>query len=434
MASQSELKQILKQDRGGKNLYDHLTETIMKILIDRPSNAYDMFEHISAEVKMNPLNPEAEDFKSIPPTAEEVEKQLKWATLCSLLHKRPDEPPEVNVRFPDLMDEATLFEWAGVSLGRTETYRLYLSIKKFSESLPGEVERLRFFGVIKTRGLPYYILEGLNPEDEEIDETLQEGRNGANKYVYYVAQSCESIEWVKLPNVTMSQIVASRKFKKYMTGNLDAAIQSFPPFPGTERNFLRTQIALIAGATSVSPAGYFELNEDEDPPVVKLAEAETLNENFPKPSSELKELDAWVHHEIELNEIGRATALPEQLDENGDPIEPEEPIEVTAPLKAVEAEQWAVRVCPGGAGEHAASLVSLKSLVWPGAYAVAAGKRFVNVYIGYGVMFSNKTYSPPLPAEIQVEWVPGEDDTPLTEEEDVRADPTPPEPEGEEEE
>ena len=72
MASIAELRQILMQDKDGKNLYAHLTETIMKILLDRPGNAYDMFELISAEVKENPLNPEIEANKSVPPTAEEV--------------------------------------------------------------------------------------------------------------------------------------------------------------------------------------------------------------------------------------------------------------------------------------------------------------------------------------------------------------------------
>ena len=71
MASISELRQILKQDQSGNNLYDHLTETVMKILLDRPSNAYDMFENISADVKVNPLNPEVTS-KSVPPSAEEV--------------------------------------------------------------------------------------------------------------------------------------------------------------------------------------------------------------------------------------------------------------------------------------------------------------------------------------------------------------------------
>lgn len=72
MASAAELRQILKQDANGKNLYDHLTETLMKILIDRPGNAYDMFELISAGVKENPLNPELESQKLLPPSADEV--------------------------------------------------------------------------------------------------------------------------------------------------------------------------------------------------------------------------------------------------------------------------------------------------------------------------------------------------------------------------
>lgn len=433
MASVSELRQILKQDQSGNNLYDHLTETLMKILIDRPSNAYDMFENISADVKISPLNPEVTNV-CVPPSAEEVEKQLAWAKSCSALLKRPDEPPEPNVSFPDLMSDANLFEWAGISFGRSDTYRLYLSIKAFAETLPAEVERLRFFGMIKTRGSPYYIVEGNNAdEDEEIDEKLQEGKAGANKYSYWVTQSVESGTWVKLPNVTMAQVVAARKFKKYLTGNLDTPTVSFPPFNGNESNLLRALIALIGGSTIISPAGYFELDEDSDPPVVKLAEAETLNEAFPKPAQELKEPDAWVHHEIELNELGRVTAMPEELDENGDVVEPDEPVELVPPLKGVEGEQWSLRYGPGGAGEHPGSVVFAKSLVWPGAVAVAEGKRFVNIYVGYGVKYEAKTYSPPLPAALQVEWVPEEEEEPLLESEDVRADPTPPQ-ENEEEE
>jgi hypothetical protein len=85
--SVAEVRQILKQGQDGKNLYDHLVETLMKILLDRPQNAYDMFELISAEVKANPLNPEAEVNKVIPSTPEEVAKQLAWALSCSKLLK-----------------------------------------------------------------------------------------------------------------------------------------------------------------------------------------------------------------------------------------------------------------------------------------------------------------------------------------------------------
>ena len=72
MATAAELKQILKEDTSGKNLYDHLTETLMKILLDRPKNAYDNFELISAEIKANPLNPDPEIGRPVPPSEDEV--------------------------------------------------------------------------------------------------------------------------------------------------------------------------------------------------------------------------------------------------------------------------------------------------------------------------------------------------------------------------
>jgi hypothetical protein len=83
-------------------------------------------------------------------------------------------------------------------------------LKQLAEVLPTEVGSLRFFGQISTTGKkPYIIVEGLSPEEEEdIDESLQEGRNGANKYCYWVARGYTAApdDWVKLPNVTMAQV------------------------------------------------------------------------------------------------------------------------------------------------------------------------------------------------------------------------------------
>ena len=73
--------------QNGKNLYDHLVETLMKVMLDRPGNAYDMFELISAGVKANPLKSESEGSQLLPPSDEEVEKQLKWARACSAILK-----------------------------------------------------------------------------------------------------------------------------------------------------------------------------------------------------------------------------------------------------------------------------------------------------------------------------------------------------------
>lgn len=434
MTSVAELRQILKEDNSGKNLYGHLTETLMKLLLDRPANAYDNFELISADIKANPLNPDPEKGRAVPPSADEIAKQSNWTKKCAGLLTVPAEPAESQgVKFPDLMDEAYLFEWAGISLGKGDIYRLYLAIKKLSETLVGDVERLRFFGRISTRTNPYYIVEGISPEEEEgIVETNQEGKAGANKYSYWVTQSVESGVWVKLPNVTMEQVVSARQFKRFLTGNLEANVPSYPPFAGKEKNFLRAQIARISGETLISPDGYFELDESE-PPVAKLVEAEALAA-FSKTSSELKDPEAWKHHEVELNKIGRVTAMPEQLGEDGEPIEPEEPIEVTPPLNAIVPEAWTFRMCPGGSGVADGSAVVVRSLKWPGAVAIAAGKRFVNIYFGNGIEYVANTYTPPLPRPIQTEWKASEDDMQLVEAVDQRVDPTPPKEEGEEEE
>lgn len=362
---------------------------------------------------------------------------LAWAKKCSTLLKNPEEPPEdPSVKVPDLLDDANLYEWAGVSFGKGEVYRLYLSIKKLCETLPAEAEKIRLFGKISTRTLPYYIVEGVNPEDEEgVDEAKQEGKTGANKYAYWVTQSIEEGKWTKLPNVSMEQVVKARQFRRLFTGSLDAPVPSYPPFPGSERHLLRAQIACIAGATSISPDGYFDLNDD-DPPSVVPAEAEAMAERFPKTSSELKDPEGWKHHECDLNRLGRVTALPEQQDENGEVIEPEDPVEPATPLDTIKPEAWTFRVCPGGVGTSAGSVVVARSLLWPGAVAVTAGRRFVNVYVGNGVAYTATAYSPPLPAAIQVEWAPPaeEEGGALIENADVRADPTPPKLEGEEEE
>ena len=41
-------------------------------------------------------------------------------------------------------------------------------------------------------------------------------------------------------------------------------IVSYPPFPGTEANYLRCQIARISAGTQISPLGYFQFDEEEE--------------------------------------------------------------------------------------------------------------------------------------------------------------------------
>ena len=50
--------------------------------------------------------------------------------------------------------------------------------------------------------------------------------------------------------------------KHICTGNLNATIDSNPPFPGKERHFLRAQIARITHGTVIIPKGLLELDEE----------------------------------------------------------------------------------------------------------------------------------------------------------------------------
>ena len=59
------------------------------------------------------------------------------------------------------------------------------------------------------------------------------------------------------------------------------------------------------------------------------------------------------------------------LDDDGNPVEPDEPVEVNQPLKELVPENWTFRVCPGGSGVTAVSAVVARSLQFPGAVAVA---------------------------------------------------------------
>lgn len=434
MATANELRQILKEDAAGNNLYDHLTETLMRICLDRPGNAYDAFELISANIKANPLNPDPQAGQPVPPSAEETAKKIAWTNSSVSLLKVPEAPVEGGgCTYPDLMDEAALLEWAGVSFGKAETYRLYLAIKALAESLPGEAGRARFFGKITTRGKPYWVVEVLSTyEGEEADPTKVEGKEGGNKFQYYVSQAPDDKKsWVVLPQLTMAQVQTSRQFKRLLTGNLDAAVPTFPVFPGTERNLLRAIIGRIGGATSISPDGYYALDDEGE---VKPAEAEDLAGAFPKDGEAMKDPEAWKHHECDLNALGRVKAMPEQLGEDGEPIVEDEPVEATPNLNGLTAENWSMRVGPGGAGVASTSGAIAKSLLWPGAVAVAAGRRYLNCYVGNGVMYDPKPYSPNLPKRTESEWAPGEEEAPLVETEDVRNDPTPPKSEEEPEE
>lgn len=64
MTTLEEAKAFLKQEcADGTNLYDHLSDVLLKILVERPENLSDSFEFISSAVKQQryvaPVQPAA---------------------------------------------------------------------------------------------------------------------------------------------------------------------------------------------------------------------------------------------------------------------------------------------------------------------------------------------------------------------------------------
>ena len=91
-----------------------------------------------------------------------------------------------------------------------------------------------------------------------------------------------------LPRVFTSQVKASRRIKKLLTGRLTSHVSTYPAFPGNEANYLRALIARISAATVVAPSDLFSLNDE-------TGELERAEDWEPPAGREMAAPTAWVH-------------------------------------------------------------------------------------------------------------------------------------------
>ncbi|XP_034036079.1 radial spoke head protein 4 homolog A-like isoform X2 [Thalassophryne amazonica] len=438
--------------------YDHLTRVLMKVMDERPENAVDVIEDLSQEVKRSECEISQTTLQNLPqPTAADslVEPQR-------LLYSHGDEVDQedelVDALLPHVNETGFYLEQAGVGFGREELQRISLALKQLVESQL--LQRCRLWGKILGMESSYIVAEAESKEaeedveqnTEELAEEESEGdaqRNeidplpqstykpplivpkeapgtGANTFVYYVCKE-PGLPWVKLPSVTPAQIRASRQIYKFFTGNLDAPVVSYPPFPGNEANYLRSQIARISAGTQVSPHGFFHfmqeegVEEDEAP-----SDSYEVNPDFEGiPAVEMTEsLATWVHHVQHILQQGRCTWTNPALIPGEKPNEEEEAedmnevvedpdVEVGPPLLTsllqdtdlFDTPPWSSKMSSTLIPQHAIAV--LRSNLWPGACAYACGKKFENIYIGWGVKFSGEGYDPPVPPPPQQQHASG---------------------------
>lgn len=130
---------------------------------------------------------------------------------------------------------------------------------------------------------------------------------GLNSCTFFVVNSLTD-DWIELPSVTPRQICDSKNITKYLKGDLEADVISYPYFHGKEKHYLRTLIARIAASTCIAPNNYYKKvaknkhsdddvdnNKDDDDEEEEESEEEeeeeeesTDNEDFEKGSNQMK--------------------------------------------------------------------------------------------------------------------------------------------------
>ncbi|XP_049444384.1 radial spoke head protein 6 homolog A [Epinephelus fuscoguttatus] len=437
------------------NLYDHLTLLLMKVMDEQPQNAVDVIEDMSRDVKRGLFKDKQSTLRDLPQTtaAELLAEQQR------VLFSRPEEADQeeelIETPLPNVSEIGFYLEQAGVGLGREEMQRIFLALKQLVETQV--LLRCRLWGKILGTEGSYIVAEveyreGEEGEEESTEEEEREAETeeneidplpqstykpqpavpkeplgtGANKYVYYVCKE-PGLPWVKLPSVSPAQITVARQIRKFFTGTLDSPIISYPPFPGNEANYLRAQIARISAGTQVSPQGFFQTGEEEgDEEDESPRDSCEVNPDFEGvPVAEMAEsLSAWVHHVQHILQQGRCTWVKlavkpeddsneegeaEEKEEEPDEPEPEVGPPLLTPLsqdaELFNTPPWTSKVSSTLTAQHAVAV--LRSNLWPGAYAYACGKKFENIYVGWGLKYAGEGYGPPVPPLPQKEYPSG---------------------------
>ncbi|XP_054151557.1 radial spoke head protein 4 homolog A-like [Melozone crissalis] len=450
--------------KSGLNLYDHLATILTKILDEQPANTVDIIETISQDVKWAQFRKKMDTLRDehlIPPTFEAAEKckALFIKEAGEEEHEELDEEMG-EPALPNVMETAFYFEQAGIGLSKDECYYIFLAFKNLISVQP--IQTCRFWGKILGLEMNYIIAEVQLREGEEEEEEREEEEEetvaeeekemgegeeemeqkekepeppkstykpppeipkeangtGTNKYVYFVCNE-PGKPWVKLPSVTPAQIVCARQIKKFFTGRLDAPIVSFPPFPGNEANYLRAQIARISAGTHVSPTGFYQFPEDEE----EEEGGDTYEENpefEPPPVAEMVEsLAMWAHHVKGILKQGRCVWInpaqkSEEDEEEGEEEEEEEEEErqeeTGLPLLTLISEDEGMKNIPAWTAQASTNLIPeysiaiLQSNRWPGAYAFASGRKFENIYFGWGHKYNPESHTPALPPPAEAEF------------------------------
>ena len=274
------------------------------------------------------------------------------------------------------------------------------------------------FSVLRFNCFKFLIfLEAKEPEPD------QEPRGtGVNTNVYYVTTDLTT-GWTELDDLKPRHLKIARKIKIIFTGDLKKPIVSNPWFNGKESDYLRCQISRITHSTSIIPnTTLWKLTED------KLEKEKNDEGKLPSINESLL-LNNWVHFEKGILNEGRIMHKepdPESIPENSDAeqekikIIKKDPFDevlksvlndkpIKSPIPNMVIPAWKLsyvyddkiytnpHIIRDPTDEESmkkditvnSTIVSVRSLIWPGAYAIRLNKEIYNLYFGWGYKFSD---------------------------------------------
>ena len=191
---------------SGESLFAHLQKVFEQLMLHSPDLALERFEEVSYMFKHNidlkeflKLE-EVRNYSALAASSEAYCEQMK----PHFAQPEPDEDGVIPAAEPlatqvqDLLSASRIFQWAGISFGEQETYRLQKSIKKLAAAKPHKA--IRFFGKIYGTEKDYYVVEAQGEvaddedapadggdEEGEPDPRLEAKGTGVNELTYYVA-------------------------------------------------------------------------------------------------------------------------------------------------------------------------------------------------------------------------------------------------------
>eukprot|EP00760_Papus_ankaliazontas_P036614 PhM_4_TR8359/c2_g1_i1/m.69556/K19756/RSPH4A; radial spoke head protein 4A len=370
---------LMRAEQNGESVYTHLFNVLHKVMEENPNNVVqhpDKFLAMSSTLRTSRFAHGAAPIHyrdAIAPDPRTVErsrvaldlyKQPEPEVVTSISKPRPGVTvttttvvPKPCPKFRSIVNDARYWRMCGVGLPDSEVFLLEQSITRHAQD--NNLEEVQFMGRINGTGGNYYVVVSkrvLSKNEKvfeerntmplpprkgvEVDMQSEPAWKGLNRYTFWVC-SYAGGAWTALPDLTPQQLNASRSIKKLFTGDLEASVVSYPPFPWKEAVYLRAQLARIWSSTIVSPQGAIvqpDPPEDEDdqeepedgkplPPKESKYLALTVASKEWAPPDEgvegMNTLEGWVHHTQHIYKMGRATKPPERPVNDDDP-EPDE--------------------------------------------------------------------------------------------------------------